>query len=80
MYQLPQVALVGPAGAAPELAAIRFIALLPGGWEARLTGCDADTARLRVSAPAATAPTEAMTVLGGVLADPALQDWQLTTS
>ncbi|MFD4374095.1 hypothetical protein [Streptomyces sp. NPDC058486] len=80
MYQLPQVALVGPAGAAPELAAIRFIALLPGGWQARLTACDATTAHLRLSAPATTTPAEAMTALGTTLADPALQNWQLTTA
>ncbi|GGY24190.1 hypothetical protein [Streptomyces omiyaensis] len=79
MYQLPQVALVGPAGAPPALAAIRFIALLPAGWEAVLTGCDDVAARLRLSAPAATAPAEATAALADLLADPALEGWRLTT-
>ncbi|MFJ5712136.1 hypothetical protein [Streptomyces sp. NPDC093105] len=76
--QLAQVALVGPAGAPPALAAIRFLALLPAGWEATLTGCDETAALLRLSAPAATTAAEATTALAALLADPALAGWRLT--
>ncbi|GAA3070516.1 hypothetical protein GCM10017562_42010 [Streptomyces roseofulvus] len=75
---LPQVALVGPPGAPPALAAIRFIALLPPGWRATLTDCDETAALLRLSAPAATPPAEATAALAALLTDPALTGWRLT--
>ncbi|MFJ6579184.1 hypothetical protein ACIQMY_24885 [Streptomyces sp. NPDC091368] len=71
------MSITGPAGAPPETAAIRFVALLPAGWHAEISGLQENAAHLRIAAPTDTTPAQAAEAATGILSRPGLQGWQL---
>jgi hypothetical protein len=63
-----------PAGAAPEAAAVRLIALLPAQWTAGLVRCTDTTATLALT-PSGDSPTLVTSAVDEALASPALSGW-----
>ncbi|MFJ4873970.1 hypothetical protein ACIP93_01930 [Streptomyces sp. NPDC088745] len=72
-----QVLITGPAGAPPETAAIRFMALVPADWRAEPVEFLANGARLRLTAPTPTTAAEFTRTATGILSQPGLRDWSL---
>lgn len=60
--------------AAPETAAVRLVALLPGQWSARLLDCS-ETVTLALTPPGSSSPDEVERVVDAVLAHAALRGW-----
>ena len=71
-----QVSIIGPSGAPPETAVIRFVALLPEGWHAEVGEFQGDLARLRITAPPGTTTSEATRMAADILSRPGLQGWR----
>lgn len=67
----------GPEGAAPELAAVRLISLLPPGWHYE-AAYPSGTVSLHLTPPRDTPAGTAYAVLAGAFADPILRGWTWT--
>ncbi|MFC5952968.1 hypothetical protein ACFP51_00220 [Streptomyces pratens] len=72
-----QVSIIGPPGAPPETAAIRFVALLPADWHAEVMECWESSARLLITAPVGTTTAQATRTAAEILSKPGLKDWHL---
>ncbi|MCX5376678.1 hypothetical protein [Streptomyces sp. NBC_00091] len=64
----------GPEGAAPELAAVRLISLLPAGWGYAPEFPDG-TLSLLLTPPSGTTDEAAHAAFGRTFADPCLRGW-----
>ncbi|MER5887925.1 hypothetical protein ABT160_29255 [Streptomyces sp. NPDC001941] len=69
------VRIDGPPTAAPELAAIRLIALLPQGWKADLIGCSGPTAAIILTVPDGMEPSGVNATVDEILSHSALRGW-----